>query len=323
MTNKLISTSPEVSLIVPVYNTSDYLEECLDSIRAQSFSDFEVFLINDGSTDISADICRKYVERDSRFYLLEQENAGVSAARNLGLDNANGRLVAFIDSDDAVHPDYLRLLHDAMDDEVSIAQCSFTRVDSIPQSSNTEVKCTVICHNGLNDYILSNHLSAIVCDKLFRIELFNSPGLSIRFPVAKTMEDAYILTDIYAIRKPSVKVIDCPLYYYRVRLGSIMNRKFSIRFMECSFEQYKHRIEHTKDIPELYAVACRQLGADFLHYYQLIYQGRVAGVNGDRRECYRALSRWQKEHISLIASRKMRVLLRILNIMPWLARFLK
>lgn len=100
-----------ISIIVPIYNVENYLQQCLDSIRNQTYQNFECLLINDGSPDNSADICREYVEKDSRFRYFEKENGGVSSARNLGIERSGGAYITFIDSDDWVDSDYLELLY--------------------------------------------------------------------------------------------------------------------------------------------------------------------------------------------------------------------
>ena len=91
-----------ISIIVPVYNTEQYLHSCIDSILTQTYTDFELLLIDDGSTDLSGAICDKYAWKDSRVRVFHQKNGGVSSARNLGLDNAKGEWVTFVDSDDAI-----------------------------------------------------------------------------------------------------------------------------------------------------------------------------------------------------------------------------
>ena len=106
-----------ISIIVPIYNVEEYLRECLDSIMSQTYQNFECLLINDGSPDNSADICREYVEKDSRFRYFEKENGGVSSARNLGIEHSKGEYITFIDSDDWVDSDYLEVLYNALIDE--------------------------------------------------------------------------------------------------------------------------------------------------------------------------------------------------------------
>lgn len=106
-----------ISIIVPIYNVENYLRQCLDSIMSQTYQNFECLLINDGSPDNSADICREYVEKDSRFRYFEKENGGVASARNLGIERSKGQYITFIDSDDWVESDYLEVLYKSLIDE--------------------------------------------------------------------------------------------------------------------------------------------------------------------------------------------------------------
>lgn len=106
-----------ISIIIPIYNVESYLRKCLDSIMEQSFSCFELLLINDGSTDASAQICQEYVEKDDRIRYFEKENGGVSSARNFGIKHSSGEYITFIDSDDWVEPNYLEILYKAMKEQ--------------------------------------------------------------------------------------------------------------------------------------------------------------------------------------------------------------
>lgn len=103
-------TKTMISIITPVYNTEKYLRECLESVLAQTYTDYEVLLVDDGSTDRSGGICDEYAQRDSRIRVFHKENGGVSSARNVGLDNARGEWVCFVDSDDTVAKCYLEVL---------------------------------------------------------------------------------------------------------------------------------------------------------------------------------------------------------------------
>lgn len=108
-----------ISIIVPIFNTEKYLHQCLDSILSQSYGNFECLLINDGSIDASASICREYVAKDARFRYFEKENGGVSSARNLGIERSGGAYITFIDSDDWVEFDYLEVLYSAIIQETA------------------------------------------------------------------------------------------------------------------------------------------------------------------------------------------------------------
>ena len=99
-----------ISVIIPVYNTEQYLPRCIDSVLASAYQEFEILLVNDGSTDHSPDICRQYAGKDSRIRLINQKNQGVSAARNRGIDASTGDWIVFLDSDDRISPDFLHMV---------------------------------------------------------------------------------------------------------------------------------------------------------------------------------------------------------------------
>ena len=101
--------NPKISVIVPVYNVERYLRRCIDSILAQTFTDFELLLIDDGSKDSSGEICDEYAAKDSRIIVFHKENGGVSSARNVGLDNVRGEWVAFVDADDKISDGYFHI----------------------------------------------------------------------------------------------------------------------------------------------------------------------------------------------------------------------
>ena len=133
---------PKISVIVPVYNTEKYLRRCVDSILAQTFTDFELLLVNDGSTDGSGMICDEYAQKDSRVRVFHKENGGVSSARNLGLDNAFGELVSFVDSDDWIENNYFATLLEGVNSDLSICNCKI---------ENSNLKWDIIIENGMQN----------------------------------------------------------------------------------------------------------------------------------------------------------------------------
>ena len=121
---------PEISVIIPVYDVEPYLEALLESVRGQRLGDFEALMVDDGSPDGCAAICRRFGERDPRFRLIRRANGGLSAARNTGLEQARGRWVTFVDSDDLLHPAFLEELHSAaLEQGAAMAMCSFVKFD--------------------------------------------------------------------------------------------------------------------------------------------------------------------------------------------------
>ena len=125
---------PQISVIVPVYKVEAFLHRCVDSILCQSFSDFELILVDDGSPDSCGQICEAYAAKDSRIRVIHQKNGGLSAARNTGIDwvmaNSGSHWLAFVDSDDWVHPDFLQTLYTAAEQTLSkISACGFFRTE--------------------------------------------------------------------------------------------------------------------------------------------------------------------------------------------------
>ena len=116
-----------ISIIVPVYNVESYLKECLESIRQQTFTDFEVILVNDGSTDSSKEICERFCQQDSRFKLVTQANQGVSIARNRGVRESIGEYIMFVDSDDIIKANILDVLLSYMKADVDLVECNLVR----------------------------------------------------------------------------------------------------------------------------------------------------------------------------------------------------
>ena len=200
----------KISVITPVYNTENYLCRCVESILAQSFSDFELILIDDGSTDNSGAICDDYAERDNRIRVFHQENKGQGAARNLALDwvyaYSNSEYISFVDSDDWVHPRYLELLYTALVKyNANISQSQHINTDGskeIPAISE-ETICVTVEEQYLNWY------SGIVCEKLYSKKCFQS----IRFPEGVLYEDTAIWYKLL-FAEQHIAISKAVLYYY-------------------------------------------------------------------------------------------------------------
>ena len=159
---------PKISIIIPVYNVEKYLSICLDSILAQSFTDFEVICINDGSDDKSLEILNEYKNKDSRIRVISQENAGVSAARNRGLNVANGEYISFVDPDDWIEPDCYEIAYNkAVNTNADMLFFGAKYVtDEIVEEKN--LKSLYICleeNDNLNEMI---HITHTIWNKLFK-----------------------------------------------------------------------------------------------------------------------------------------------------------
>lgn len=165
--------NPSVSIIVPVYNASSTLYRCIDSILAQNFSDFELLLINDGSKDNSGVICDEYVAKDPRVRVIHKENGGVSSARNLGLDNAKGEWIAFVDSDDWVAVDYIKNLYSHTTDNIDLVVSFPTYIYNDGSSKIPKYKEKRVCEHNFEKIFVehSMHQNTSPWSKLFRKKL--------------------------------------------------------------------------------------------------------------------------------------------------------
>lgn len=205
-----------ISVIVPVYKVEKYLRHCVESILGQTFRDFELILIDDGSPDQCGIICEEYTEKDKRVTVLHRENGGLSAARNTGLDwvftNSNSDYITFIDSDDWIHPQYLEILFRILEtNNVAVSVAGFQRVHEY-EPGNIKTICELPKEKVLDaeSFLLEHEWNFnYACGKLYRKKYFKE----VRYPEGKNFEDTFTTYKILFSGK-KVAFLDYPLYYY-------------------------------------------------------------------------------------------------------------
>lgn len=215
-----------ISVIVPIYNVSPYLRLCLESIEKQTYQHFEVLLINDGSRDNSKDICLEFVERDKRFKFIEQQNAGLSAARNTGILNAKGEFLTFIDGDDFIESNYLEeLYYTSLKNNSEIVVGSYKRFNEEDNNYYIHVfdyREEHYKHRELIENIAQIERRGIEFETswgtLFHKRLFKN----VLFPVGKNIEDTRTNYKLY-MESCKTSYIHKDLYVYRIRKGSLIN----------------------------------------------------------------------------------------------------
>lgn len=212
----------EISVIVPVYNVQPYLRRCLDSVVNQTFSDLEILLIDDGSTDKSGEICDEYARADNRIRVIHKQNAGISAARNTGIDIAAGRFIGFIDSDDYIAPDmYEQLRNEIIKQNAGMAVCGvFDVYNDKPAPFHGEYK---LCDSeqAMKVFLLGENYGCYAVDKLYKRELFND----LRFKQGIIIEDAQLMPKIVA-ECERVVFTGAAKYYYMHRNSGITGRQY-------------------------------------------------------------------------------------------------
>lgn len=250
----------KISVIIPAFNVEKYIENCLESIITQKHKDLEIIVVNDGSTDNTPQIIKKFSKEDSRIVVIDKPNGGLSSARNAGLDVATGDYIGFVDGDDYIHEEmYQKLYHLCEENECDIAVCGYVRKYSnreafsnskkVLQYSSQEALAELISSIGLHDY---------AWDKLYKKELFEN----IRYPIGKMYEDVFTTYKLFYKAKKVVS-LDEPLYYYIQRDGSILRKGFS--------EKQFHQLEALEEIK-------RFLSEKHITHYNDVLEARILNV---------------------------------------------
>lgn len=226
--------TPELSIIVPIYKVEKYLDECIQSILGQTFTDFELILVDDGSPDACPQMCDAAAEQDSRVRVIHQKNGGLSAARNTGIEAARGNWLGFVDSDDFVAPDmYEKLYHAAVNAGADCAMCSVQLIHEDGSRMDTPPQWKVYGGGYTGEDILktitwqNNAPYLVAWNKLYRREVFRT----LRYPVGRINEDVFVFAELFDTIK-KVACVEQPLYFYRQRKDSIMQSKCTLRNLD-------------------------------------------------------------------------------------------
>ena len=210
-----------ISIIIPVYKVEKYLEKCIESVLKQTYTNLQIILVDDGSPDNCGKICDEYAKKDSRIEVIHKINGGLSDARNVGINRANGRYIGFVDSDDYIKEDmYEKLINLIKEYNADVSICNlYDVIEGKEYIRNKE--------NGIKEYnridilkevLLDKNIQSYAWNKLYKKELFNE----IKYPIGKKYED--IGTTFYIFEKCNkVVVTSKPEYYYLKRADSLVN----------------------------------------------------------------------------------------------------
>lgn len=211
---------PIISIIVPIYNVGKYLPKCIESILNQTFKNFELILVNDGSTDNSGVVCDDYAKKDTRIKIIHKSNGGVSSARNAGLYVAKGEYIGFVDPDDYIDKNmYEKLYRLCIDNNSDIAICRFNREinGKIQNKESTEEIIELNNMEAMNELFKGNLYRFSLCNKLFSKKCFND----VLFPEERIHEDLSTTYKLFANSKKAVYINYCGYIYVR-RENSIL-----------------------------------------------------------------------------------------------------
>lgn len=235
----------EISIIIPVYNTEMYLRDCLDSILAQKFKDFDVVLIDDGSTDSSGMICDEYADLDDRITVIHQENKGQAIARNIGLDwvfkNSKSNWICFVDSDDRLHQQALEIMYNIIrESENTIISCRFSREIKCLDAVYSLQKIPVELESPEEyycDFKAKRRTETVIWAKLFKRSLFKT----LRFPEVRAHEDAFV-TYKMLFSQQKILCVEVALYYHSSNPNGIIRSAWTPRHLVV-FDAISERID--------------------------------------------------------------------------------
>lgn len=290
---------PMISVITPVYNTENYIRRCVDSILAQTYKDFELILVDDGSPDKCGAICDEYAATDERVYVIHQENQGQSCARNHALDwvfeNSSSEWITFVDSDDWVHPQYLEhLLYAVQQTGCRISVCEISKSQEASENARIPFrKCKTIASKDLYLHYASHVFYVGLWGKLFARDLFSS----IRLPEKKLWEDL-ATTYKLLLSVDSCASLDDELYFYFFNAQGTIRSTWRPRRMD-EFDAYEEQLEFFAAKPEYREIYETLQGT----YIRAISYSYFLERESD-------LPREEKKHYAAILRNKMRLALR-------------
>lgn len=259
---------PEISVIVPVYKVEAYLLRCVESLLSQTYKDFEIILVDDGSPDTCPAMCDAYAKKYSNIHALHKENGGLSDARNAGMTAAKGEYVTFVDSDDYVHPAYLEMLMQGIRQGADFSVCGFTEVydgNGIEDLDTSRISAACVnAKEGLVEILYQGFHDV----SAWGILLPASLARKYPFPKGKLFEDLYTTYKFY-LAAETVAFIRVPLYYYYQRMGSIMGRR-NEAFIHDLIESSDQLVEACRGKGALIEQAA--MNKQFSNYCRLILQ---------------------------------------------------
>lgn len=287
-----------ISVIVPVYNVEKYLVRCLESLMHQSYTELEMILVDDGSTDQSGAIIEEYLKKDSRFIAVRKENGGLSDARNAGIDIAKGKFLIFVDADDYVHHQFVELLYQAViSTEADIAVCEGVEVDEKNQGDTSSViplGYKTETFNAIDAmkfwYTRSFRNVTVAWNKIYRRELFAAE----RFEKGKFHEDEFIMHRIF-MKAFRVTYIWAGLYFYYQRCDSITgSNTYSIK-----------RLDVVEACDERWKIF-RETGDTELEYLHVLqYMDVLLGCSVDIMEKYNGVDK--KKYLDILKAKMIEI----------------
>ncbi len=284
-----------ISVIIPVYNTEKYLGRCLDSVISNTYKDLEIICINDGSMDNSLSILREYEKKDNRISVIDIKNKGVSHARNIGLKNASGDIISFIDSDDWVHSHYFEILLEQLKEYNSdMAVCTYCRTSEfdIEKTKTNAGECNVQLFTGednLNQYVIKSY----IWGRLYRSESIK--GIFFLEDINVSEDKAFNISVLSNSQYLKVCYVNMALYFYYNRADSVVNNTSGLELKKLS-KYYLEQVE--KNISNKYSakIYLNEAFSNSVNTRYLTMFSRDAAVKKEINHCLKQCIYYQRKY---------------------------
>lgn len=286
----------KISVIVPVYNNEKYIRDCIDSILNQTFTDFELILVDDGSSDNSGVICDEYALNNSRIKVFHQKNRGVCAARNVGIDNAQGEYITFVDSDDYITNNALEVLYN--DAVIHNADISCAEEHNCCYDTMQKDECKIWQGvDAIRNSLLDNAFTYSSCKKLYSREYVGE----IRFEENKRIHEDSFFVFCCFLKKPTVVLRNTDIYYYRDNLDSASHSEFSHKFFDILYFADRKKEMAEKYFPELEAETKNMIVKANLAMLHALCNTNDKQYKKDIRNCIKTVKKFKKYFVPAIA----------------------
>lgn len=298
-----------VSIVVPVYNCEKYIMECIESIRNQTYRVFELILINDGSTDSSLEICEYYAGLDDRIRVYSHENIGVAQTRQMGYMKANGRYIAFIDSDDRIKTDYIERLYSAICENGADVVCCNSIDEGVVNPAISENQVVEDKAAFVEAFLNNKRYAYCVWGKLFRRELLKG----IEFPHMKYAEDTYYVTRVFQ-NAEKVVLLEYAGYYYRDNANGVMRNSKGIQQEKDVLVLYQYVLDLCESLYPEYYPACIHKMSDRL--FGLVSKASISSKK-EKKEAYHIVTGILSDGNEIIRAKRLKnVLVRLYTYTP-------
>lgn len=295
---KLENIHPLITVVVPVYNVEKYLEKCVISIINQTYTELEIILVDDGSTDASGTLCDELAKKDDRILVIHKPNGGLSDARNCGIQKARGTYIGLVDSDDYIAPDMYEMLYkNILKEEADVSVCSLYSCyeDKVEAVGNHEYK--VINGSEMIRLSLEGKSPCIwAWLKLYKRELL----LTTPFEKGRQYEDAIVIVDLFS-KVDRVVIEQTPKYYYVHRVGSITTQKYTKSSSDVIYAWEKNLETVKEKYPEYLELAWYRV---YWSYFVVLDRIIVSGSEEAKEDEKQIIQKIRKSYLGIIKNKR-------------------